>query len=53
MTPIRLVVVDDQALVRRGFAMILQQEPDVEVVGEAGDGKEAVDLCRDLAPDVA
>jgi DNA-binding NarL/FixJ family response regulator len=51
-TPIRLVVVDDQALVRRGFAMILAQEPDLEVVGEAGDGQEAVALCADLDPDV-
>ena len=49
---VRLVVVDDQALVRRGFAMILDHEPDFEVVGEAGDGQEALAVCRDLAPDV-
>ncbi|MFN8098577.1 MAG: response regulator transcription factor [Dermatophilaceae bacterium] len=49
---IRLVVVDDQALVRRGFAMILDGEPDFDVVGEAGDGAEALRLVRDLAPDV-
>lgn len=49
---IRLVVADDQALVRRGFAMILGQEPDLEVVGEAGNGHEAVERCRALEPDV-
>lgn len=49
---IRLVVVDDQALVRRGFAMILDHEPDLEVVGEAGNGREAVECCRALEPDV-
>jgi DNA-binding NarL/FixJ family response regulator len=49
---IRLVVADDQALVRRGFAMILEHEPDLEVVGEAGDGREAVERCRALEPDV-
>lgn len=49
---IRIVVVDDQALVRRGFAIILEQEEDVEVVAEAGDGAEAVACCRALEPDV-
>ncbi|MFC6706185.1 response regulator [Flexivirga alba] len=49
---IRLLVVDDQALVRRGFAMILDQEPDLEVVGEAGNGHEAVERCRAVDPDV-
>lgn len=49
---IRVLVVDDQALVRRGFAMILDHEPDIEVVGEAADGREAVERCRELAPDV-
>ena len=50
--PIRLMVVDDQALVRRGFAMILRQEPDMEVVGEAGNGEEALVGCSELSPDV-
>jgi DNA-binding NarL/FixJ family response regulator len=48
----RVVVVDDQALVRGGFAMILSTEPDIEVVGEAGDGEEAVRLCAAQRPDV-
>ena len=40
---IRVVVVDDQELVRSGFTMILDAQPDIEVVGEAADGEEAVD----------
>ncbi|MEU6017235.1 response regulator transcription factor [Streptomyces sp. NPDC047515] len=50
---IRVVVADDQELVRSGFAMILDAQPDIEVVAEAGDGAEAVDAVRRLAPDVA
>ena len=49
---IRVVVADDQELVRSGFAMILDAQPDIEVVGEAGNGAEAVELARALAPDV-
>jgi DNA-binding NarL/FixJ family response regulator len=49
---IRVVVVDDQALVRGGFSMILEAEPGIEVVGEAGDGEEALALCARVAPDV-
>jgi DNA-binding NarL/FixJ family response regulator len=49
---IRLVVVDDQALIRDSFRMILDLEPDIEVVGEAGDGREAVAQVRALQPDV-
>ncbi|WP_370415119.1 response regulator [Streptomyces fradiae] len=50
---IRVVVADDQELVRSGFAMILDAQPDIEVVAEAGDGTAAVEAVRRLAPDVA
>jgi DNA-binding NarL/FixJ family response regulator len=50
--PIRVLVVDDQALVRGGFSMILDAEPDVTVVGEAVDGVEATRLAAELQPDV-
>jgi DNA-binding NarL/FixJ family response regulator len=49
---IRVLIVDDQALVRAGFRMILEAEPEIEVVGEAGDGDEAVAEARRLEPDV-
>lgn len=49
---IRVLVADDQALVRAGFRMIIRAEPGMEVVGEAGDGDEAVAAARALAPDV-
>jgi DNA-binding NarL/FixJ family response regulator len=49
---IRILLVDDQALVRAGFRMILDAEPEMEVVGEASDGREAVDQVRALRPDV-
>jgi DNA-binding NarL/FixJ family response regulator len=44
--------VDDHAVVRRGIATLLVGEPDLEVVGEAADGKMAIELTRDVAPDV-
>lgn len=49
---IRIVIVDDQAMVRAGLRLILEFEPDMRVVGEAGNGREAVVLARSLQPDV-
>ena len=49
---IRVLIVDDQSLVRAGFRMILEAEEDVEVVGEAADGGEAIAAAGELAPDV-
>jgi DNA-binding NarL/FixJ family response regulator len=49
---IRVLIVDDQSLVRAGFRMILEAESDIEVVGEAADGAEAVTAVGELAPDV-
>ncbi|MBP1706136.1 MAG: two component transcriptional regulator, LuxR family, partial [Chloroflexi bacterium] len=49
---IRLVIADDQPLLRKGFRMILEAERDMAVVGEAGNGEEAVALARRLQPDV-
>jgi DNA-binding NarL/FixJ family response regulator len=49
---VRIVVADDQELVRGGFAMILDAQPDIEVVAEAGDGIDAVAAVREHAPDV-
>lgn len=48
----RVLIVDDQALIRTGFRMILDAEPDIEVVGEAENGREAVTVAESLKPDV-
>ena len=50
--PIRVVLADDQALVRAGFRSLLDAQDDIEVVGEASSGEEAVGLASDLSPDV-
>ncbi len=50
--PIRVLVVDDHALFRRGLEIVLAAEEDIQVVGEAGDGAEAVEKAADLLPDI-
>lgn len=52
MSTIRIVIADDQALVRSGFRMIVEARVDLEVVGEAEDGRQAIELVRRLEPDV-
>ena len=49
---IRVLLVDDQSLLRMGFRLILEAEPDIEVVGEAGDGAAGVGMTSALHPDV-
>jgi len=50
--PVRVLIVDDHAVVRAGIRLLLEQEPDIEPVGEAGTGREAVFQARSLKPDV-
>jgi len=50
--PIRVLVCDDQPLIRTGFATIINAQPDLQIVGDCGDGRTAVDLARRLRPDV-
>jgi DNA-binding NarL/FixJ family response regulator len=52
MTPIRILIAEDQALVRRGTTVLLSLEPDMQVVGQACDGIEAVAMAQELKPDV-
>lgn len=52
MKTIRILIADDQPLMRQGFAMILRAQPDMEIVGEAGTGTAAVEQARRLNPDV-
>ena len=51
--PIRIVVADDHPIVRRGLTLTLREEPTLELVGEAGDGRQALEVIRNLLPDVA
>jgi NarL family two-component system response regulator LiaR len=51
-TPIRIVIVDDHAMLRRGLQVFLMSYPDLELVGEAANGKEALVLCADKHPDI-
>lgn len=53
MKPIRVVLADDHRLVRAGVRALLERLPDIEVVGEAGDGREALGLLKTVQPDVA
>lgn len=50
--PITVLLADDQELIRAGFAMVIDSQPDMRVIGQAGDGREAVALVRRLHPDV-
>ncbi|HKZ27820.1 MAG TPA: response regulator, partial [Rubrobacteraceae bacterium] len=50
--PVRLLIADDHALVRQGLRGMLEREPDIEIVGEAHNGREAVELCRALGPNL-
>ena len=52
MSRTSIVLVDDQELLRMGFRMVLEAQPDLELVGEAGDGEEALDVVERLQPDV-
>ena len=51
-TPIRVLIVDDHAMVRRGLAAFLKAKPDLQLVGEACNGGEAITLCEQLQPDI-
>lgn len=51
-TKIRVLIVDDHAIVRQGLATMIENEPDMTVVGQAEDGLEAIALYRQLQPDV-
>ncbi|MEC5193022.1 MULTISPECIES: response regulator transcription factor [unclassified Arthrobacter] len=50
--PIRVLLVDDQILIRMGFRMVLDAQDGIEVVGEAADGRMGIEMCRTFAPDV-
>jgi YesN/AraC family two-component response regulator len=50
--PIRILIIDDHELVRRGLAMFLRTSPDFLLVGEGANGYEAIELCEKLEPDI-
>jgi DNA-binding NarL/FixJ family response regulator len=50
--PIRILIVDDHAVVRKGLAMVLRLEPDIEIVGEAENGRVGLDAARRIVPDI-
>jgi NarL family two-component system response regulator LiaR len=50
--PIRVMIVDDHSMVRRGLATILRVRPDLQLVGEANNGQEALQICEQVQPDV-
>ncbi len=50
--PIKVLIVDDQAMVRQGFGALLAAQPDIDVVGDAADGADATDAVRRLMPDI-
>ncbi|NUM45656.1 MAG: response regulator transcription factor [Anaerolineales bacterium] len=52
LPPIRILIIDDHAVVRKGLALVLRLEPDFEIVGEAGTGREALALAEHLKPDL-
>jgi two-component system, NarL family, response regulator NreC len=52
MPKVRVLIADDHALVRDGIKALLSLTPDIEVIGEATDGRQAIDQCRELKPDV-
>jgi DNA-binding NarL/FixJ family response regulator len=52
MTPIRVLIADDQAMVREGLSVLLDAQPDIEVAGQASDGRDAVRKAAELRPDV-
>lgn len=52
MSPIRILIADDHLIIRQGLRLILETEPDFELIGEASDGAEAVRLCKEISPAV-
>jgi DNA-binding NarL/FixJ family response regulator len=52
MMPIRVLIADDQAMVREGLSVLLNAQPDIQVAGQAADGQEAVGMTAELRPDV-